>query len=152
STAQGPGDNLYADVLVDVQVRGLKDRLFTYRVPEALMGSAYVGAQVLVPFGARQLVAGYIVGLSDCHNLDVSPKDIQEVVEPEPLFDAAYIDFLGYVAKKYCASLQDVVAAAIPACLTTRLRRSVKLAEAFSYLKDLDPAARQTALDSALGA
>jgi primosomal protein N' (replication factor Y) len=144
------GDNLYAAVLLDVQIKGLKDRLFTYRVPESLMGSAFVGAQVLVPFGGRQLLAGYIVGLSGSHNLDKSPKDIQEVVEPEPLFDGAYIDFLAYVAKKYCASLQEVIAAAIPACLTTRLKRVVKLAQDYSCLKDLDPMERNLALASVL--
>ena len=121
------GARLYAAVLLDVQIKGLKDRLFTYHVPEALIAQAFVGSQVLVPFGGRQLLAGYIVSLSDSHTLDKAPRDIQEIVEPDPLFDAAYIDFLAYVGKKYCTSLQEVVAAAVPACLTTKIKRLASL-------------------------
>jgi len=145
---QGP--NLYAAVLLDVQIKGLKDRLFTYRVPHSLLGLAYIGAQVLVPFGGRQLLAGYIVGLSGTHTLEKSPKDIQEVIEPDPLFDEAYIDFLGYVAKKYCASLQDVVAAAIPACLTTKLKKLVKLNPGHAAIKNLTLSERQAYLSEVL--
>ncbi|MBS2009040.1 MAG: primosomal protein N', partial [Cyanobacteria bacterium SZAS TMP-1] len=140
------GEKLYAAVLLDVQVRGLKDRLFTYSVPEELRDSAFIGSQVLVPFGGQQALAGYIIGLSETHNLEKSPRPITEVVEPDPLFDEQYIDFLSYVAKKYCASLQDVIAAAIPACLTTRLKRIVKLAESYHYLKDEDAQKRKAAV------
>ncbi|MBU6452495.1 MAG: primosomal protein N' [Cyanobacteria bacterium REEB67] len=132
--AQAPA-GLYAAVLLDVQIKGLKDRLFTYAIPERFRGSAFIGAQVLVPFG-RQMLAGYIVGVSDRHDLEKSPKDIHEVIEPEPLFDEAYIDYLAYVAKKYCATLQDVVAAAIPACLQTKMKRLVRLTEAALPLKE----------------
>ncbi len=151
SRGSGAGVGVYAAVLVDVPVKGLKDRLFTYRVPEEMQPSAYVGAQVLVPFGSRQLLAGYIVGLSPVVTaLNQSPKDIQEVVEPDPLFDQGYIDFLSYVAKKYCTSLQDVVAAAIPACLTTKVKRTVNLALDHAYLKQLCEGERKPAIDKAL--
>jgi primosomal protein N' (replication factor Y) (superfamily II helicase) len=140
-----PAGGLFAAVLLDVQIKGLKDRLFTYAIPERFRGSAFIGAQVLVPFG-RQMLAGYIVGVSDRHDLDKSPKDIHEVIEPEPLFDDAYIDFLTYVAKKYCATLQDVVAAAIPACLQTKMKRLVKLTGAAAPLRECDRNQRTTLL------
>ena len=118
---------LFVSVILDVQVQGLKDRLFTYKVPEALLGSIFVGAQVIVPFGPRQLVPGYVIELLAHFEADYAIKEIQEVLEPEPLFDQDYIDFLAYIGKQYCASLQEVIAAAIPACLTTKLKRVVKL-------------------------
>jgi primosomal protein N' (replication factor Y) len=149
SVLEDPASACYAAVLLDVQIQGLKDRLFTYRVPELLAGQAYVGAQVLVPFGGR-LLAGYIVGLSDTHNLEKSPKEIQEIVEPDPLFDEDYIDFLAFVAKHYCASLQEVVAAAIPACLTTKVKRVVGLSPVLAKWKELDGQALKTALNQAL--
>jgi primosomal protein N' (replication factor Y) len=118
---------LFVSVILDVQIQGLKDRLFTYKVPEALLGSIFVGAQVIVPFGPRQLVPGYVIDLLAHFEADYTIKEIQEVLEPEPLFDQEYIDFLGYIGKQYCASLQEVIAAAIPACLTTKLKRVVRL-------------------------
>nr|MBP9094538.1 hypothetical protein [bacterium] len=118
---------LFVSVILDVQIQGLKDRLFTYKVPEALLGSVFIGAQVIVPFGPRQLVPGYVIDLLAHFEADYAIKEIQEVLEPEPLFDQEYIDFLGYIGKQYCASLQEVIAAAIPACLTTKLKRLVKL-------------------------
>jgi len=146
SPAVNAGARLYAAVLLDVQIKGLKDRLFTYGVPDDFKESAFVGAQVLVPFGGSRLLAGYIVGLSDSHTLDKAPRDIQQVVEPDPLFDEEYIEFLGYVAKKYCASLQEVIAAAIPACLTTKLKRHVKLAEPYKHLKEKPVSERRAAV------
>jgi primosomal protein N' (replication factor Y) len=118
---------LFVSVILDVQIQGLKDRLFTYKVPEALLGSVFIGAQVIVPFGPRQLVPGYVIELLAHFEADYAIKEIQEVLEPEPLFDQDYIDFLAYIGKQYCSSLQEVIAAAIPACLTTKLKRVVKL-------------------------
>ena len=56
---------VYANVIVDIQARELKDKLFTYRVPEELASETFIGAQVLVPFGGRDLVGGYVVSLTD---------------------------------------------------------------------------------------
>ncbi|HND07906.1 MAG TPA: hypothetical protein PL012_19625, partial [Candidatus Obscuribacter sp.] len=104
------GLRTYAQVLLDIQVQGLKDRLFTYGIPEHLEDGVFVGAQVLVPFGPRQMVAGYVVSFQDIEEevLTFKVKDIFEVVDPLPLFDQAYIEFLAYIADRYCASLQDV--------------------------------------------
>src|SRR5436309_906127 len=81
-------NTVYANVILDVQARELKDRLFTYRVPDALSTETFIGAQVLVPFGASNLVGGYVVSLQDrTSTAESSIKDIAEVLEPEPLFD-----------------------------------------------------------------
>ncbi len=145
---------LFVSVILDVQIQGLKDRLFTYKVPEALLGSVFVGAQVIVPFGPRQLVPGYVIDLLAHFEADYAIKEIQEVLEPEPLFDQEYIDFLGYIGKQYCASLQEVIAAAIPACLTTKLKRVVRLTSNTAEIQ-LDDAAKLIVTllrDSAKGA
>lgn len=128
---------LFASVVLDVQVKDLKDRLFTYRIPVEMQEELFVGAQVLVPFGPRQL-PGYVVSVSDLDEGNFDLKPIHEIVEPEPLFDPKYIDFLGFIARHYCASLQEVIAAAIPACLTTRIRRMVQLKN-FKQSVDAEP-------------
>lgn len=126
-TSSTSAKTLFVSVILDVQIQGLKDRLFTYKVPELLLDSVFIGAQVIVPFGPRQLVPGFVIGLLAHFEADYAIKEIEEVLEPEPLFDQDYIDFLAYIGKQYCASLQEVIAAAIPACLTTKIKRVIKL-------------------------
>src|SRR5215471_10620995 len=119
---------VFAQVLVDIQVQELGDRLFTYRVPEHLLKETFVGAQVLVPFGHQEMVAGYVVALTDTAPRDVNVKDVVEILDSDPLFDSEYIEFLYWVADYYCASLASVIAAAIPPNFAPRLKRMVELA------------------------
>jgi primosomal protein N' (replication factor Y) len=123
---------LYAEIVIDLQARDLKDRLFTYKVPEFLLDEVFVGAQVLVPFGHQDTVGGYVVALKNSVDAEFKIKDIAEVLEPDPLFDKDYIDFLGWLAFRSCARLSDVVQAAIPASLAPRIKRVVRIAARLS--------------------
>lgn len=127
--SQPNSHRLYAQILLDIQIQGLKDRLFTYRVPEALEDTVFVGSQVLVPFGPRQMVAGYVTAVErkSGADFDFKVRDLHDVVDPLPLFGESYIDFLAYVAKRYCASMQDVIAASVPACLVSKVKRYIRL-------------------------
>jgi primosomal protein N' (replication factor Y) len=118
----------YANVILDLKARELKDRLFSYLVPPVLAPQVFAGAQVLVPFGKTGSTAGYVVSLSRSHPKGVKPKEILEIIDSEPLFDSEYIDFLNWIGEYYCASLADVVSAAVPSFLTPRIKRKVRLA------------------------
>jgi primosomal protein N' (replication factor Y) (superfamily II helicase) len=125
--SKGLASTVYANVIVDIQARELKDKLFTYRVPEELAAETFIGAQVLVPFGGRDLVGGYVVSLSDEAKTEVTIKEIAEVIEPEPLFDKEYVEFLYWIADYYCANLSDVISAAVPSVLSAKFKRIVRL-------------------------
>ncbi|MBX9694175.1 MAG: hypothetical protein K2Z81_17460, partial [Cyanobacteria bacterium] len=71
---------LYAEIVVDLQARDLKDRLFTYKVPEFLLDEVFVGAQVLVPFGHQETVGGYVVSLKGECDANFKIKEIAEVL------------------------------------------------------------------------
>src|SRR5262249_39311835 len=104
-----PGElQVFADVVVDIQAGGLGDKVFTYSVPSFLRDETFIGSQVLVPFGAQQ-VGGYVIGLKDKASDSITPKDILEVLEPDPLYDQKYIDFLYWVAEYYGATLAQVI-------------------------------------------
>src|SRR5215470_6856386 len=110
----------------------IHDSSWAPRRPRLLQSAVNTGvfAQVLVPFGAQELVAGYVVSLSDTAPRDITVKDIVEVVDTDPFFDTEYVDFLYWVADYYCASLASVIAAAIPPNFAPRLKRMVELASA----------------------
>ncbi|MCA9802550.1 MAG: primosomal protein N' [Cyanobacteria bacterium HKST-UBA02] len=119
---------LYAAVALDLEVKELRDRLFSYSVPAELTDEIFVGSQVLVPFGHRNLVGGYIVSLDRERPPGLKlVKPVAEVVDPDPLFDREYVDFLRWLAETTCSQLSDVVQAALPSCVLPRLKRSVRL-------------------------
>jgi primosomal protein N' len=125
---------LYASVALDVQIRDLKDRLFTYRVPDHFKDDAFVGAQVLVPFGAQGLVAGYVVSLTYTPEIyregSVNFKDISDILVPEPAFDANYVGLLHWIADFYLCNISDVIQAAIPSIAAPKTKRVIALNEA----------------------
>lgn len=126
----GTDHKIYASVILDLQARELKDRLFTYEVPAHLAASTFIGAQVLVPFGRQDMVAGYVVSLGeskDVHLDNIKTREISDVIAQESLFDEQYIDFLYWVCDYYCATLADVIAAAVPSFFSPRIKQMVRL-------------------------
>lgn len=124
---------LYASVALDIQVRELKERLFTYKVPEHFKEDAFVGAQVLVPFGAQGMVAGYIVSLTytpeSYREGAVTYKDIVDILVPEPAFDSTYVGLLHWIADFYLCNISDVIQAAVPSINAPKTKRIVTLNE-----------------------
>jgi primosomal protein N' (replication factor Y) len=100
-----------ARVVVDVPLFHL-DRAFTYRVPERLRGSVWLGSRVKVPFGSRRRVDGWVVGWTD--ELPEDARDLERVVSPVPAFDAEGLALLRWVADRYAGTLSDVLRLAVP--------------------------------------
>lgn len=100
-----------ARVVVDVPLFHL-DRAFTYRVPERLRGSVWLGSRVKVPFGSRRRVDGWVVGWTD--ELPEDARDLERVVSPVPAFDADGLVLLRWVADRYAGTLSDVLRLAVP--------------------------------------
>jgi primosomal protein N' len=126
----------FANVVLDLEAKELKDRLFTYRIPVHLMGSVFTGAQVLVPFGQAGTVGARVVSLNHSAPSKINTKEILEIVDSQPLFDNAYIAFLQWIADYYCATLSDVVSAAVPSFLTAKITKKVRLKEKDKQAKD----------------
>jgi len=100
-----------ARVVVDVPLFHL-DRAFTYRVPERLRGSVWLGTRVKVPFGSRRRVDGWVVGWTD--ELPEDARDLERVVSPVPAFDTDGLALLRWVADRYAGTLSDVLRLAVP--------------------------------------
>lgn len=124
--------SLFANIALDIEAPELRDRLFTYGVPELLLDQVFVGSCVLVPFGrqGQNIVSGYVVSLEDSGSKDFKVKDVFEVMDSNPFFDADYIEFLHWLSNTYCANLADVIAAALPSSISPRLKRRVRLVAA----------------------
>lgn len=132
---------LFADVSVDVNIKDIAERLFTYEIPESLQSEVFVGTQVLVPFGKQELVSGFVVSIRSRTDersssaiaghapaeIPEQTKPISDVLDSKPLFDPDYISFLYFISEYYLCSISDVLQAAIPAEVGPRVKRSVRL-------------------------
>ena len=109
--------------LVDVAVPYPVDKLFTYRVPEALRGRVRTGARVLVPFGRRR-VTGYVMGSAAALPSSVRVREIAAVVDEEPLLTGGLIDLARRISDHYVHPIGEVMRAMLPATIAGKPRSS----------------------------
>lgn len=135
-------EELFAELALDVPVKEIADRLFTYEIPPHLRNEVFVGSQVLVPFGKQELVSAFVVSIRDRNELLKSAsklagshvsalpektRPISEVLDSNPLFEPEYTKFLYWISEYYLCSISDVLTAAIPAEIGARVKRMVRL-------------------------
>jgi primosomal protein N' (replication factor Y) len=115
----------FLEVAVALPVQGT----FTYRDPRP-GAAAPIGAQVVVPFGART-VTGFVVARAASPAVGrEGTKDVEEIVAGEPAFDEAMIAFGRWVADYYQAPLGEVLRAALPQGEQASAVRAVRLTDA----------------------
>lgn len=115
----------YAEVLVNMTVKSLQSQVFTYKVPEEFLEVAQVGQPVLVSFGAQQDLTGFIVALNEHYDGAYKLKELLDILDETPLFDAEYFEFIRWVADYYATPVPQVLACALPANLIQRPKKLV---------------------------
>jgi primosomal protein N' (replication factor Y) len=95
--------------------------LFTYAVPEALVGSLSVGMQVLVPFGRKRLT-GWVVELA-AEAEDRTIREILAISDPDPFFGPEDLPFYTWIARYYLHPPGRVLEEVLPAGVGIRSGR-----------------------------
>jgi primosomal protein N' (replication factor Y) len=99
-------------VALDMPLR----RLFDY-LPPASGVPVEIGSRVRVPFGRQRLV-GVVMEGADSSELPASRlKPVLDVLDPEPIFDAAALELLRWASEYYHHPIGEVIAAALPKAL-----------------------------------
>ncbi len=105
----------------------------SYEVPAGLTERLQVGHRVLVPLRSRK-VTGVVLEISE--RLSTEPlKPILEILEPRPLFDAAHIKLLEFLATYYMTSLGEAYRSVIPSVARVESRMAYRLVEAPNQLR-----------------
>jgi primosomal protein N' (replication factor Y) (superfamily II helicase) len=94
--------------------------LYTYAAP-AHLGPLEPGHVVLVPFGARGSLTGYVVRAHDAPG--VAPdriKPVSRLLDPAPAFDRDQLRFFEWIADYYLAPLGLVIQTALPSTLQAK--------------------------------
>lgn len=121
--------SLYIDVIVDISVSRL-DRIFQYRVPEALVSKASVGRQVQVPFGSgNRRMKGFIVGISHEASYDESKmKDVLAIEEDAPSVEGQLIALAEWMKVHNGSTMAQALKTVMP------VKRSVKEVRRTQYV------------------
>src|SRR5437016_2291871 len=99
----------YCHVAVPAPVDGP----FLYRIPEGMQEHVAVGVRAIVPFGTR-LVTGVVTALLDEPDTTAELKDIDRVVDPEPVLDDKLMRLGRWISDYYHAPDGEVYRAMLP--------------------------------------
>ncbi len=115
---------MQAKVVIVGAARGV-DQL-VYDVPPALASSLAPGHRVLVPLRSRTVTA---MVLETGENLSAGAlKPVGEVMDARPLFDAAHLRLLEFLASYYMCTLGEAYRSVIPSVARVESRMSYRLA------------------------
>ena len=117
-------DFFYVDVLIDGLQLEDNQIAFTYCIPQNLAEHIKIGTPVIVPL-KNLTVGGYIVKFRDKPQ-DIECRQVLSVMD-DSVFDKDYLDLLKWVSDYYLCSVKNVIQAAIPQGLLTRVRKTVKV-------------------------
>ncbi|MGO8705779.1 MAG: primosomal protein N' [Candidatus Brocadiia bacterium] len=106
---------LYAAVALNVPM----DKLFHYRVPEALRGAVAVGARVRVPFGRREMTGTCIKFSAEPGVHSARVRDILGVLDQRAFLDEHMRDLTEWMARYYCCSWGKTLDAVLPSVIKT---------------------------------
>jgi primosomal protein N' (replication factor Y) (superfamily II helicase) len=99
--------------IVEVAIPLPLEGSFHYLVPKSLSKLATPGKRVLVPFGRRK-VTGYLLADALAAGAD-ELKEVLDVLDEEPLFRPAELEFFRWIAGYYLHPLGEVIKMALPA-------------------------------------
>ena len=118
----------YVNIIVDISHEKV-DRVFQYRVPEALRDHLQVGMQVEAPFGrGNRLTKGYVVGLTD--RPDYPPekiKELQGVVKGSVKAESQLIALAAWMRERYGSTMNHALKTVLPVKQKTRQKQSKKI-------------------------
>lgn len=128
-----PGKPLFADIILPLAIAGS----YTYRVPADLAGKIQKGMRVVVPLGPRKLYTGIVGRLHDEIPDAVQIKDIDELLDAEPIVTPHQLKLWDWMSDYYMCSLGEVYKSALPAGLKLESEAGLSLNETFEGIDKL---------------
>lgn len=89
------------------------NKSFTYSIPYELEDNVQIGVRAVAPFGKR-ILTGFVVGLSDTTTISEEIKEIQDVIDDEPIFNEKSLKFYEWLANYYLCSLGEALKLSVP--------------------------------------
>ena len=105
----------YVDIIIDISHEAI-DRVFQYKVPEALSEHIQIGQKVEIPFGkGNSRRTGYIVGISENLKLENSKiKEIHGIITNEVPVEAELIRLAAWMRDVYGSTMYQALQTVMP--------------------------------------
>jgi len=117
-------DVLFADVILPLPL----DYRFTYQVPAAFQMRVKTGVRVIVQFGKRKFFSALVYKLhQDMPTGDFEIKDIEAILDDEPIIGEKQLQLWEWIANYYCCTLGEVYKAALPSGLKLESQTKISL-------------------------
>jgi len=117
-------DVLFADVILPLPF----DYRFTYQVPAAFQMRIKTGIRVVVQFGQRKFFSALVYKLHQERPVgDFEIKDIEAILDDEPIIGEKQIQLWEWIASYYCCTLGEVFKAALPSGLKLESQTKISL-------------------------
>lgn len=124
-------------MFVQIALNIRSERLLTYSVPGDLRNNAAPGKRVVVPLGSRKAI-GCIIELKETCDIQ-NPRDILDILDPEPLFGKQDLEFYRWAAEYYFYPLGKLISEIIPGGAGVESENFVSLAEGPFRKEELNP-------------
>ena len=114
----------------------------TYSVPKKLERLLEPGCRVRVRVGRRRLT-GTVLSISSARPVDLKLRDIEALVDLEPVLPTELLELADFIADYYMAPPGEVLRAILPAQLPAWGQRTVRLTDGGALAVLKDPTERQ---------
>lgn len=106
---------MYANIIIDISHESV-DRVFQYRIPEALEGKIEAGVQVNIPFGAgNRLRKGYVVEVTGQAQYDASRiKEVDSLAEGSVSVQSQLIRLAWWMKERYGSTMNQALRTVLP--------------------------------------
>jgi len=116
-------ERLFADVILPLAI----PNLLTYEVGETLVPEVAVGKRVIVQLGKQKFYSGIIRKLHRIAPTLYELKEIQSILDDQPVVSETQLKFWEWIADYYLCHLGEVMNAALPAALKLQSESKVIL-------------------------
>ena len=118
----------FVNVIVDISSEQL-DRVFLYRVPDALKKSLQIGMQVHIPFGvSNRQRKGYVVGFLDEANYPLEKiKEVKGIVKGSIKAESQLIALAAWMRENYGSTMNQALKTVLPVKQKTKQKHKQEL-------------------------
>lgn len=118
------GLNFFVDVILPLPL----NQTFTYGVPVGFQSKMKKGIRVIVQFGQRKFLSALVHRIHDQKPKgDYEIKNIEAILDEEPIVDEKQVRLWEWIAKYYCCSLGEVFKAALPSGLKLESQTKIRM-------------------------
>jgi len=105
----------YASIIIDISHENV-DRVFQYRIPEALLGQVRIGTQVCVPFGSgNRERKGYVVDITDHADYEETKiKEVTGIAEKSITAGSQLIELAWWMKERYGSTMNQALKTVLP--------------------------------------